>query len=340
MKNEIKSPLSKPISDLWKKRFSLERAIREQLWAWEFQETRTPLLVVSPGMEPHLCPIEVRNPHGKKTFLPTSPEFAMKKLLALGLPKIFQICSSFRDEPTSPEHHPEFSMLEFYETNCTLEQFQSRVEDLVSSVAMKLHGKTLIPFRGQDVELKSGWPRYRVVDLFLKETGCDLRKNQTSAALAEVCQKHKIIASADESWDDLYFKLWLNLVEPKLPTDTPCFVTHYPVSQSSLCNRVNDETGFAWANRFEFYLGALELGNAFDELRDPSIQRSNFLHDQKIRKDTYGDRYPESPLDEELLAAIPQMKPTCGIAIGVDRLCMILLNAKTIDEVIPLRSQW
>ena len=328
------------MKQIWKKRFALERSIREQLWDWGYEETRTPLLVRSPGMEPHLRPIQVLNPHGPQTFLPTSPEFAMKKLLALGLPKIFQICSSFRDEPNSPEHHPEFTMLEFYETECTLETFQTRVENLLRSIAMKLHGGLAFEFQNQKIDLAPSWPRFRVVDLFLEHAGCDLRIENTSAKLVHSCTRLGISASSEETWDDLYFKLWLNAVEPKLPTHTPCFVTHYPLSQSSLCNRVKDETGFEWANRFEVYLGRLELGNAFDELRDSTVQRANFLHDQKIRQDAYGDAYPTSPIDEDLLRAIEQMPPTCGIALGVDRLCMIFLNAKSIDEVLPLRSHW
>ena len=324
----------------WKSRFKIEKAIRELLWSWGYEETRTPLLVVSPGMEPHICPISLQAHGSTPVFLPTSPEFGMKKLLGAGMDKIFQICSSFRNEPESPEHRPEFSMLEFYETNCTLEQFQDRVEALVASLAQSLHSSTQLTFHDEKINLSAPWPRYRVVDLFQNHVGIDLRVETTAEQLSVVCKNNGIQADASESWNDLYFKLWLNLVEPKLPKNQLVFVTHYPVSQSSLCNRVKDERGFEWANRFEVYLGQLELGNAFDELRNPELQRENFLHDQKIRKETYGSRYPESPIDEELLAAIQKMPPTCGIAIGLDRLCMILLDAKSINEVIPLKSHW
>jgi lysyl-tRNA synthetase class 2 len=112
------------------------------------------------------------------------------------------------------------------------------------------------------------------------------------------------------------------------------------LSQSSLCNPVADETGFLWANRFEAYAGRIELGNAFDELRDPEKQRRNFEKDQRIRKEAYGDRYPVSPIDEEFIRAISLMPPVSGIAMGVDRLCMLLLDAGTIDEILPLQSRW
>jgi len=329
------------MNEIWRRRFQVERWVREYFWSHDYEETRTPLLVQSPGMEPHIRPIEVRHPHSSRpVFLPTSPEFAMKKLLARGMPRIFQINSSFRDEPVSPEHHPEFSMLEFYEVDCPLTQLQERVEGLFQFVARKLHGSDSIPFRGETIDLSTPWPRYRVVDLFAEHLNIDLRRCSTSADLAKVCREHSISAEGSESWDDLYFKLWLNEIEPKLPKNRPVFVTHYPVSQSSLCNRLKDETGFEWANRFELYLGQLELGNAFDELRDPAVQRANFLKDQKIRRETYGDTYPESPIDEEFLAAIAKMPPTSGIALGIDRFCMVMLNAKTVDEVIPLQSYW
>lgn len=283
-------------------------------------------------MEPHIRPMEVT----PGVFLPTSPEFAMKKLLARGLPRIFQICSAFRDEPRSPEHSPEFTMLEFYETNITLEQLQLRVENLFNFLDEKILEEFSI---GQKVDFSIPWTHFTVNELFQKHAGIDLR-GSTSKTLAELCKKNHLPANEQEPWDDLYFKLWLNLVEPKLPVDRPCFVTHYPVSQSSLCNRVKDEQGFEWANRFEIYVGKLELGNAFDELRDSHIQRENFLKDQRIRRETYGDAYPVSPIDEELLQAIEKMPPTCGIAIGLDRLAMLLLGAANIDQVIPLASHW
>ncbi len=322
-------------------RIELDRAVREFFWSLDYQEVRTPLLVKSPGMEPHIRPIELkRSASLPPIFLPTSPEFGMKKLLAKGLPRIFQICSAFRDEPRSPEHHPEFTMLEFYETDLPLEGLQGRVESLLLSLCERVHHSKTFSFQGRKISFETPFKRFRVVDLFLKHLSLDLRSHQSASMLAEVCAQHQIHASSDESWDDLYFRLWLNLIEPKLPKNEAYFITHYPLSQSSLCNPIADETGFLWANRFEIYVGQTELGNAFDELRDASIQRKNFKKDQEVRRSTYGDTYPESPIDDELLAALPLMKPTTGIAIGLDRIAMLLLDAKTIDEVLYLQSFW
>jgi lysyl-tRNA synthetase class II len=183
----------------WQLRFQIERLIRETLWSWNFMEARTPLLVKSPGMEPHICPIEVKRRNEKQdspVFLPTSPEFALKKLLARGMTHLFQICSSFRDEPESPEHHPEFTMLEIYEAHTSLGQFETRIEKLFQEISQKFNGTLKIPFRGEIIDLEGSWPRFRIVDLFQAHLGIDLRQNQTSAQLHEVCVAHKIHATS------------------------------------------------------------------------------------------------------------------------------------------------
>lgn len=324
---------------LWMRRLLLERKTREYFWRENFVETRTPLLVQSPGMEPHLKPLELQK-DGRAVFLPTSPEFGMKKLLARGLPKIFQIAPAFRDEPRSRDHSPEFTMLEFYETNVGLTELQARVQNLIQTLVFEMQASSSVRFRGQQVELRGEWPSFRVVDLFLEHAKIDLRVYPQARDLQAVCKTHGLTSREDDSWDDHYFNLWLNLVEPNLPKNRPVFVTHYPLSQSSLCNPVCDETGFSWANRFELFVGNFELGNAFDELRDPLKQRANFEHDQKTRRDFYGDLYPASPIDEELLEAIGLMPPTCGIAIGLDRLAMLILEAENISDVLALQSYW
>ena len=299
------------------------------------------MLVQSPGMEPHILPLQLLRPIGAPSvFLPTSPEFGMKKLLGAGFTRIFQLCPAFRNEPRSPEHHPEFTMLEFYECDLPLTGLQDRVEDLLRTLCISIHGKPEFTYHGARISLQAPWKRFRVVDLFKDHLGIDLRTHETSPDLARLCRSHSIQASDQESWDDLYFKLWLNLIEPKLPENEAFFITHYPLSQSSLCNPIKDETGYAWANRFEVYVGRTELGNAFDELRDPVLQRKNFIHDQQTRALAYGDTYPVSPLDEELLEAIKSMRPTSGIAMGFDRICMLLLDARSIDEVLFLKSTW
>ncbi len=327
----------------WINRIEIDRLVRQYFWAQGFIEPRTPILVQSPGMEPHIKPIEVISRSKQhKTFLPTSPEFALKKILSKGPTKIFQIAPSFRDEPESPDHHPEFAMLEIYETQITLSAFQDRIQNFIHHLAQQIHGQARFNFRDQimDWTNQQPWPRFTVNELFIKHAQIDLRQNQSIVDFKKQCLLLQIHTDATDTWNDLYFKIWLNIIEPKLPKNTPCFVSHYPLSQSSLCNPIADDQGFMWANRFELYCGQLELANAFDELRDPVQQRANFTEDQKIRTTTYGDTWPTSPIDEELLSAIAAMPPTCGIAIGLDRLAMFLLNAPNLKTLLALPSHW
>ncbi len=328
-----------PVHDLWHKRFQLEQSVRQFFLNLGYLETPTPLLVMSPGMEPHLRPFQVIGQNAK-AFLPTSPEFSMKKLLALGFHKIFQINSAFRDEPMSLEHLPEFRMLEFYETNLNLTELMNRVEALILYLAQTLDSPTsqihAWPYRHFKLNLTPHWPKVRVNDLFIEHTGVDLRKVQKKNELEEELKRLNLKSSSSDTWDDLYFRIWLNLIEPKIDPTRPLFVTHFPRSQSSLCNPIQDETGFLWANRFELFLGGHELGNAFDELLNPSIQRENFIRDQLERKRAYGESMPESPLDEDLLQSLSHIPPTSGIAIGLDRIFMILLNAQTIQSLYPV----
>ena len=126
-------------------------------------------------------------------------------------------------------------------------------------------------------------------------------------------------------WDDLYFKIWLNLIEPRLPADRAVFVTRYPASQAALSVIDTDPDGSRWAERFEVYAGGLELGNAFEELTDPGEQRRRFIEDMELRSEVYGNDFPVNPLDEEFLDALAEgMPPSGGIAMGVDWLVMLL----------------
>lgn len=322
----------------WEARFKFEQQVRDYFLSQHFIEVRTPLLVKSPGMEPDILPIKIQS---QPVFLPTSPEFGMKKLLAsthsqAGSTKIFQICSTFRDEPESPEHQPEFTMLEFYETHISLAHLQNRIEDLFTSLA---RGNPKIPFRNLILHLERPWKRFTIRELFLKYCMIDLR-GATLETLLSFCEKNTVPIPQNPTWDDLYFLIWLNEIESKLPKDIPFFITDYPLHQSSLCNAIADETGFLWANRFEVFMGGMELGNAFDELRDVKLQRKNFESDQKKRRERYQGQWPESPMDEDFLEAVSKMPPTCGIALGLDRMAMIFLNQAQIQDVVPLKPFW
>lgn len=319
-----------------------ERLIDQFFIQQDFERVKTPLLVRSPGMEPHIRPFTASalGRTEEKTFLPTSPEFAMKKLLAGGMKKIFQICPSFRSEPPSSTHHPEFTLLEWYRAHQNLDAILNDTQELVHHLAQSIQGRPQISFQGQTIDLSLPWPRYTCRDLFKMHVGIDLMgKDGKPIDLAPVCRKLGIETAENEPWDDLYFRLWLNYVEPKLPSDRPVFVERYPASQAALAVITADPDGTRWAKRFEFFIAGLELGNAFEELTDPKEQRHRFEKDMNFREQIYGKSFPKSPIDEEFLRALEEGLPPCaGIAVGVDRLIMLMADEPQIDYTFWLPS--
>jgi lysyl-tRNA synthetase class 2 len=256
----------------------------------------------------------------------------MKRLLAGGLERIFQICPAFRDEPEATTHRPEFTMLEWYRAHAGYEDIMRDTEELIERLARKIHGRPEIRYQGRTISVATPWPRLRVRDLFAEHAGVDLVRASTPESLAAECRRLGLQSSPDDTWDDLYFRIWLNLIEPRLPQDRAVLVTRYPASQAALAVVDADADGSRWAKRFEAYAGGLELGNAFEELTDPAEQRRRFIEDMELRERIYGPGFPKNPLDEEFLQALTEgMPPAGGIAVGVDRLVMLLADEPDID---------
>ncbi len=320
-------------------RARLEAGIRLHFLRQGFHETRTPLLVPCPGMEPHIRPFELKT----GAYLPTSPEFAMKRLLVGGLERIFQICPAFRYEPTSPMHSPEFTLLEWYRAWAGYEEIMQDTEQLFARLARDLlgckPGEETLTYQGRKIRVATPWPRLRVRDLFMEHTGIDLVLNSTVEHLRVHCERLKLGWQDQDTWDDLYFRIWLNEIEPKLPEDQAVFVTRYPASQAALAVVDVDPDGSQWARRFEAYAGGLELGNAFEELTDPREQRKRFIEDMELRAKLYGPAFPKNSLDEEFLEALEEgMPPSGGIAIGVDRMVMLFADEPELDRTLWLKS--
>ncbi|MBI4925643.1 MAG: EF-P lysine aminoacylase GenX [Bdellovibrio sp.] len=313
----------------------IETGIREFFLQESFIEVRTPLLVKSPGMEPHIRPFKLLS----GAYLPTSPEFAMKKLLAGGLEKIFQICPAFRNEPISPIHHPEFTILEWYRTHASLQDIMKDVENLIYFLSNKILGTSEMTYKKEKLNLTLPWPKFKIIDLFQTHVGINLIRCKTLKQMQQECKRLDVTVSKKDSWDDLYFKIWLDHIEPKLPSGRGVFVYDFPPTQSALSIAEKDQDGNLWAKRFEFYLGGLELGNAFQELTDPVEQKRRFINDMKLRKKTYGSQFPPNPIDEKFISALKEGIPqTAGIAVGVDRLVMLFADEVDIDYTLWLPS--
>lgn len=306
-------------------RHRARRAVRDFLDGRGYIEIEAPLLVVSPGLEPHLDAFEVPT-GGPRRYLHTSPEYALKRLLGEGFERIYSIGPCFRDEPSSATHSPEFTMLEWYHAGLDLSGLMEETEGLIAAACLAVHGTT----RAGALDLTPPFERLSVRQAFIRHAaGLDPWHYTTAAALAKAARAVGLHCTADDGpWDDAFFQIFLNHVEPALEQGPPVFLYGYPASQAALARL--DPADPTTALRFELYAGGVELANAFDELTDAAEQRKRFQADLAARRQA-GSQVP--PIDEALLDALGRMGPTSGIALGFDRLCMLLTGASHIDEV-------
>ncbi len=301
----------------------------------------TPTFMTVPDLTPALHSFRteyVDGEGGKRSFyLQTSPEHYMKRLLAAGCERIYQICRFYRNGERFDTHHPEFTGLEWYEAFADYEAVMETTEAYVTSLAEKLMGTTRLAYQGTLIDLSPPWPRYRVRDFFLQQTGIDLNDCDSRDAFASAAGGKGFEVRDDDVWDDLFHRVFLTSVEPALPSDRPVFLTEYPARLPSLARKVPGEDRYV--ERFELYIGGLELANAFTELNDPAEQRARFEADLEVLRSGQGrDRY-DGDVDEALLAALEYgMPPSGGIAVGLDRLAMLFSDARTIDPLIMFRN--
>lgn len=291
----------------------------------EFLELRTPTLVTCPGTEPALDVFLTRFKYGstqKDFYLPTSPELHLKKALALGAEKIFEIATCFRNGEVTERHQPEFLMLEWYRAYGNLDLIKKDVIELVGYLAdsMKLD---------RPRQVKS----FSVSDLFNLYCGFNLTPQTTKEELKALAHRLCVDVRSAETIDDYFFLIFMEKIESQLPINDLVFVEKYPPYQAALARLTED----GWGDRFEVYWKGLELANAFNELNDPQIQRLRSKEDlekkQKMGKDPV-------PLDEEFFQCLDAgMPPSGGIALGVERLYMALNNISQLSDVriFPLR---
>lgn len=310
-------------------RAKLLRAIRAFFDARGYVEMETPLVVAKPGMEPYLDPFETEllTPAGEKrrAFLITSPEYALKKLLAAGFPKIYQLGKCFRNaEDSGGRHNPEFTMLEWYRTGTDYLGIMDETEEMIKSVAKDVAGP-VAPLAA-DVP----WERLSVKEAFKRYADLDLDTAiQEVNVLIRMAQKMGHRMADFSSFDDAFFTVFLNAIEPKLGRGKPTFLYDYPLSMAALSKPSKKDPRYA--ERFELYVDGLELTNAFSELTDVDVQRQRLEEERELRKRLGKTDYS---LDEDFIAALSEMPEAGGISLGVDRLLMLLTGTEDICDVI------
>jgi lysyl-tRNA synthetase class 2 len=298
------------------------RAIRDHFERRGFLEVDTPSMVPCPGLDLHLDAFGVEGaPSGKPLWLITSPEYQMKRLLAGGVPRLFQLARCFRRGEIGSRHNPEFLMLEWYRAFAPMDSVVADTEEIVRSVVTLLAGTSEIEVEGVRVDLSGPFERISVGEAFARHAGVP-----SDEAIA--------MATDDE---DRFFRLLVDAVEPALArAGRPVFLVDYPAPFASLARLKSSDPRVA--ERFELYVGSLEVCNGFGELTDPTEQRARFVRDQEHRARSDRAVYP---LDERFLSALEEgMPPAAGNALGVDRLVALGLGARSIGDVTAFPYGW
>ena len=294
-----------------RQRAQIYQKIRAFFYARDFLEVDTPLLSKTTNTDAQIASIKAFN-QLQELYLQTSPEFAMKRLLAAGSGSIFQICHAFREAETGRRHNPEFTLLEWYRVGYDYQALMGEVATLIDTLSTQTNGYTYI----------------RYAELLLAHTNVDI----DSIQLPELRETTGELIHGTVT-DDLNFDQCLDLLLSVVVA--PClkgyvFVYDYPLSQAALA-RVNASNPIV-AERFELFYNDLELANGFSELTDCNLQRSRFEQDNQIRLTR---DLPSYPVDEHLLAALESGMPECaGVALGLDRLLMVLLGLDSIEQAI------
>jgi lysyl-tRNA synthetase class 2 len=336
------SPFWYPDRHANRRPFLLARArILQALRLWfaerDFIEVETAALQNSPGNEAHLHAFatELVAPGGGRAplYLRTSPEFACKKLLAAGEQRIFDFARVFRNRERGPLHHPEFTLLEWYRAG---ESYEVLMQDCaaLTAAAAATAGAKQFAYRGRSADPLAPPERVTVAEAFDRLAGIDLMAAMPGGepdrhALAGAAARAGVRLAADDSFADMFSKILVERIEPRLGIGRPTILYEYPAALSALARPIASDRRVA--ERFELYVCGVELANGFGELTDAIEQRRRLTAEMDLKEARYGERYP---LDEDFLAALAKMPPASGAALGFDRLVMLAAGAVHIEQVL------
>ncbi|MBY0316149.1 MAG: EF-P lysine aminoacylase GenX [Bdellovibrionales bacterium] len=279
-----------------------------------FQGWSTPYLVRSPGVDAHIDFMQVSGVRtGREFCLPTSPEIELKKMIAAGVSQIFEIKSCFRDDDKTSIHKPEFKMLEWYRAYANKTELMDDIEALISFLFQKMNLRRQVKM-----------DRISIAELFKMHAEMALTPQTSREDLLEAIRRHRLDWNDSDDWDDLFFRIYIEKIEPHLGLDNPVVIYNFPPSQSSVA-RLTPE---GWSDRFEVYWKGIELANAYQEQNNPQVIREKIQ--SEVSKRTSLGRVP-NPVDPEFLSLMDRGFPPCtGCALGLDRLFMVMRDLKTI----------
>ncbi|MCG6537362.1 MAG: EF-P lysine aminoacylase GenX [Syntrophales bacterium LBB04] len=289
--------------DLLRRRDAMLKAIRSFFAHRDYLEVETAHMIPAPAPEVHIDAVSCGS-----GYLHTSPELCMKRLLAAEYPRIFQICKCFRSGERGASHLPVFTVLEWYHAGIGYMDLMKECEELLSHVFFELGCGEALAYQGRRISLKPPWERITVAAAFSLHAPMALSRALERDCFEEVLTEH---------------------VEPHLGVSAPTFVYDYPLHTGALAKAKKENA--ALAERFELYIGGLELANAFSELTDAEEQRARFQDAERMRLAMGKSAYPSV---EIFLHALSVMPDAAGIALGIDRLAMIVTDSRTIDDVV------
>jgi len=333
--------------NLWKRYFIREKVLRAIRLFFEdrkFHEIETPILISHPPAESYLDVFETtlydRNRKPNKAYLSTSPEVSLKKLLVAGLKNCFALTKSFRNmETQSALHNPEFTILEWYRTNVDYREIMNDCEELLIYIHTYLfrtgeyknrRSPQTLQYQGKTVNLSSPWDRMTVAQAFERWAHIDFFTFLDDTHARSITRDHGYTVSKQTTWEEMYNQVFLNEIEPHLGRGKPLILYEFPAELGALARK--KKTDPRVAERFEFYIEGLELGDCYSELTDWKEQRMRFDNEMKVIRRLGKTSYE---YDKDFIDALRYGLPeSSGIAIGVDRLIMLFANAKTIQDTL------
>ncbi len=316
------------VKEIFQVRSGIISAIRQFLDGRGFIEVETPVMHSAAGGALAAPFITHHNTLDRDLYLRIALELHLKRLIVGGFDKVYEIGHVFRNEGISTTHHPEYTLLESYEAYADYNDVMAMTEEMVAATSREVLGTTEITYDGNTIDLKPPWQRVTLRDAIKEYGKIDFVKYPTADGLREKMRSLDMEVDRYKNWAKLVDELLKTCVRPELIQ--PTFIYDYPVSMSPLAKNKPDEERVV--ERFQFYAGGLELGNAYSELNDPILQRERF---EEQMKDRHGEDEEQWTIDEDFLTALEYgMPPTGGLGIGVDRLVMLLTDQQSIREVI------